>query len=50
MVVAGIFNRSGQPVAAQRIESLDAGVGTRERAEIARPAIVVEDHVAIKIV
>ncbi len=39
-----------QAVAAQGIEAFDAGIGGVERAEIPRPAIVVEDHVAIQII
>jgi len=39
-----------EPIAADRIESLDAGIGRRQRAKIAGPAIVVEDDVAVQFV
>ena len=37
-------------VAAHGIESLDAGIGGLQGAEITRPAVVIENDISVKIV
>jgi hypothetical protein len=44
------FEAQRQVIAAHRVVAFDAGVGGLQVAEVARPAVVIEDHVAIKII